>query len=137
MCAPTDIENGKAGEAPAVPEVWHVLDIDTCFKELGSSRKGLTTSQAKERFEKYGPNQLSEKKKKTLLQRIWGQINNILVLILAVVAVVSTSKAITAKTTEDMITNWLEVALIVFVITLNAWIGIMQVRFRLNTEQKR
>ena len=49
-----------------------------------------------------------------------------LVGILVVVAIVSAAKAVTAKTTEDMITNWLEVALIVFVITLNAWIGIMQ-----------
>ena len=49
-----------------------------------------------------------------------------LVGILAVVAVVSAAKAATAKETQEMITNWLEVGLIVFVITLNAWIGIMQ-----------
>jgi magnesium-transporting ATPase (P-type) len=47
-------------------------------------------------------------------------------MILAIVAVVSAAKAVTAKSTEDAITNWLEVALIIFVITLNAWIGIMQ-----------
>ena len=45
---------------------------------------------------------------------------------MAVVAVVSAAKAITADETQEMITNWLEVALILFVITLNAWIGIMQ-----------
>jgi magnesium-transporting ATPase (P-type) len=56
----------------------------------------------------------------------WAQVNNVLVGILAVVAVVSAAKAATAKDTQDMITNWLEVGLIVFVITLNAWIGIMQ-----------
>ena len=67
-----------------------------------------------------------QKKKKTLLERIPAQVKNVLVGILVVVAVVSASKAATAKSTEDMITNWLEVALILFVITLNAWIGIMQ-----------
>ena len=53
-------------------------------------------------------------------------MNNVLVAILVVVACVSTYKAVTAKVTEDRITNWLEVALIIFVVTLNAWIGIVQ-----------
>ena len=108
------------------PDVWHVLDVDSTMDTLKTSMGGLSTGKAKELLNVYGYNQLTEKKKKTLLERIWGQVNNVLVGILVVVAVVSSAKAATAKTTEDMITNWLEVALIIFVITLNAWIGIMQ-----------
>ena len=127
MCT-VDAEKGKHGEVQGVKEIWHVLEVEECLSALGTTRKGLSTVEAKQRLENWGPNQLTEKEKKTFLQRIWGQVNNILVLILAIVAVVSASKAVTAKGFEDALTNWLEVALIVFVITLNAWIGIMQVR---------
>ena len=106
--------------------MWHVLDTDSVMDTLKTGMTGISSSKAKELLEVYGYNQLTEKKKKTLLERIWNQVNNVLVGILAVVAVVSAAKASTAKSTEDAITNWLEVGLIVFVITLNAWIGIMQ-----------
>lgn len=120
-----DLEVGVAGNEKS-NDVWHVLDPDSAMESLHTTMRGLSTSKAKELYEKFGPNQLTEKKKKTLLERIWAQVNNVLVGILAVVAVVSGAKALTAKSTEDAITNWLEVALIIFVITLNAWIGIMQ-----------
>lgn len=126
--AKSDIEKGTAGEEVVAKDISHVLTTEQCFSDLKSSRQGLSSADAKQRLEQYGYNQLTEKEKKTLLQRIWGQVNNILVLILVVVAIVSASKAVTAKETEDLITNWLEVGLIMFVITLNAWIGIMQVR---------
>ncbi|CAB9500556.1 Sodium/potassium-transporting ATPase subunit alpha [Seminavis robusta] len=128
MCKPEPIRdhNGAADGAGKAPDVWHVLDVDSCMDTLKTSMRGLSSSQAQELLKVHGYNQLTEKKKKTLLERIWGQVNNVLVGILAVVAVVSAAKAATAKSTEDAITNWLEVALIVFVISLNAWIGIMQ-----------
>ena len=96
------------------------------MERLNTTRNGLSSAEAEKRLEEFGPNKMSEKERKSLLRRIWEQVNNVLVGILVVVAVVSAAKAFTAKTTEDAITNWLEVALIIFVITLNAWIGIMQ-----------
>jgi Ca2+-transporting ATPase len=130
--APTDKEGYKKGvEAEALPVChWHVLSVEECLKVLKVDRKeGLSSEEAKIRLEQYGPNQLSEQEKKTLLQRIWSQVNNILVLVLVVVALVSGSRAITSETAQDKITNWIEVALIAFVVILNAWIGIMQVSF--------
>jgi magnesium-transporting ATPase (P-type) len=125
MSKRNDIESG-AGSPTSSPDVWHVLDTAAVMDTLKTSKKGLSTTQASELLKQYGLNQLTEKKKKTLLERIWGQVNNVLVAILVVVAIVSAAKATTAKTTEDAVTNWLEVGLIIFVITLNAWIGIMQ-----------
>ena len=51
---------------------------------LKTSMAGLSTGKAQELLKIYGPNQLTEKKKKTLLERIWGQVNNVLVGILFV-----------------------------------------------------
>jgi Ca2+-transporting ATPase len=133
MCATTDSEKGakKGAQAEALPVChWHVMSAEDCLKVLKVGRKeGLSSEEAQRRLEEYGPNQLSEQEKKTMLQRIWAQVNNILVLVLVVVALVSGSRAITSATAQDKITNWIEVALIAFVVILNAWIGIMQVSF--------
>ena len=100
---------------------WHCATQSECFKELGKGddllTTGLTSAEAQQRLEKYGPNKLSEKEKVTLLQRIWAQVANVLVGILAFVAVVSAIRAATADINEDKVTNTIQVGLIVFVIT--------------------
>eukprot|EP00544_Gedaniella_sp_CCMP2646_P007002 CAMPEP_0202479932 /NCGR_PEP_ID=MMETSP1361-20130828/115_1 /ASSEMBLY_ACC=CAM_ASM_000849 /TAXON_ID=210615 /ORGANISM="Staurosira complex sp., Strain CCMP2646" /LENGTH=1011 /DNA_ID=CAMNT_0049107307 /DNA_START=60 /DNA_END=3095 /DNA_ORIENTATION=- len=121
-----DVEKGGASSDAKSTDVWHVLDTQATMERLDTTRNGLSSAEAEKRLEEYGPNKMSEKERKSLIRRIWEQVNNVLVGILVVVAIVSAAKAFTAKTTEDAITNWLEVALIIFVITLNAWIGIMQ-----------
>jgi magnesium-transporting ATPase (P-type) len=100
---------------------YHAKSIADCFIEMGCSpedhaKTGLTTVQAAERLAKFGPNQMSEKEKVTLLQRIWGQVANVLVGILVFVAVVSGIRAATAEESNTIITNWIQVGLIVFVI---------------------
>ena len=119
--------NGNSHNVPA----WHAMDRDDVIRELltmggggngggthnsapGDFRRvGLTTEQASQRLTKYGYNQLSEKKRATLLEKIWNRINNILVAILLVVATVS---AIRALTTDEIVTNWIQVGIIVGVI---------------------
>lgn len=100
---------------------WHCATAEECFKELGQGANlmetGLTSEEAAKRYEKYGPNKLSEKEKVTLLQRIWDQVGNVLVGILVFVAVVSAIRAATATVSEDVVTNTIQVGLIVFVIT--------------------
>ena len=58
--------------------------------------QGLSDSDAEKRYAKYGPNMMTEKRKKTIWERIWAQINNVLVFILIIVAVVSLVKATTS-----------------------------------------
>jgi Ca2+-transporting ATPase len=100
---------------------WHCATQVECFKELGLGedllKTGLTSADAEARFNQYGPNKLSEKEKVTLLQRIWNQVANVLVGILVFVAIVSAIRAATADISEDVITNTIQVGLIVFVIT--------------------
>jgi magnesium-transporting ATPase (P-type) len=100
---------------------WHASTQDECFKELGLDdtlpSKGLTTEDAASRLTKYGRNQMTAKEKVTLLQKIWDQVANVLVGILVFVAVVSVVRAATADNADDVTTNSIQVALIVFVIT--------------------
>lgn len=106
-------------ELPSTP--WHAMDLDAVYKELGKDasllKSGLTSAEAAQRLEQYGENKLSEKRKVTLLEKIWNQVANVLVGILVFVAVVSAIRAGTASDSNVILTNWIQVGLIVFVIT--------------------
>jgi magnesium-transporting ATPase (P-type) len=116
---------------------FHAVTIEECYKYLqvgddGNTSderdeespfecRGLTTVQAKERLDQYGYNELSKKTKKTIWQRIWYQIANVLVAILVVVSIVSAAQAIRFATIEppdhdNVITNSIQVALLVSLI---------------------
>lgn len=114
------------GEEVRNDPAWHAMTKEETFKELDVSsnirREGLTAAEAAKRLEQYGPNQLSEKEKETLLQKIWNQVNNVLVGILVFVAVISAVRAVT----DDPVTNSIQVGIIVGVIVINTTIGIIQ-----------
>lgn len=114
--------------APQTP--WHAMTLDETYAKLGLDasllKSGLTTAQAEQRVLEYGENKLSEKRKVTLLEKIWNQVANVLVGILVFVAVVSAIRAATATDGDTILTNWIQVGLITFVITVNTTIGIVQ-----------
>lgn len=113
-------------EAPA----WHCMDKAAVIKQLGlgadHESTGLSSTDAKARLDKYGPNKMTEEKKKTLLERIWDQVANVLVAILIVVALVSMVRAIVEDGTENKISNWIQFGIIFSVIAINTYIGIYQ-----------
>jgi len=125
-----DIEsNGeRADQGRHTP--WHTMTVEDTVKQLKCdedlTKSGLTTAQAASRLAEFGPNKMTEARKKTLLERIWAQVANVLVGILVFVAVVSAIRAITADNSDDIVTNWIQVGIIVGVITVNTWIGIVQ-----------
>lgn len=103
---------------------YHAKTKEECYRQLKIDRDdlhrtGLTADEAKERLETYGYNQLTESVKVTIWQRIYNQVANVLVGILAIVAIVSIIQAIQASSnndTEGVVTDIIQVALIVFVV---------------------
>lgn len=115
-------DTGEVDRSQQFP--WHAKTKEECFKELGCAenlnRVGLTSADAASRLEKYGYNQMTGKEKVTIWQKIWHQVANVLVGILIFVAVISAIQAVRsmlANDTENIITWWIQVFLIVFVIT--------------------
>lgn len=112
-------------ETPRAPP-YHAMTLTDVYAalEVGSDirKTGLTTAEAAARLAKYGPNKLSEKRKVTLLEKIWNQVNNVLVGILVFVAVISFIRVFTS----DPVTNAIQVGIILGVITINTIIGIVQ-----------
>ena len=91
------------------------MSHEDTLKEFNVSKTGFTDKQVKDNIEKFGLNQLTEKKKDTVLQVFLSQFKDLLVLILIVAAIISA------------ITGNLESTLVIFaVIILNALLGTFQ-----------
>lgn len=87
-----------------------------------NEQKGLSTQKAKMLYDEKGPNKLSEKKKKTDLQRFFDQFKDVMILILIAAAAVSFTVICIEK-------NWgelFEPALILIIVVLNAIMGVYQ-----------
>jgi Ca2+-transporting ATPase len=96
--------------------MWHDREAGEVLQELGSdARSGLAKEEIGARFERYGPNLLSEGKKKSLIALFFMQLNSMLIFILFAAAGIS---ALLGELTDTII--------IVCVILLNALIGVIQ-----------
>lgn len=95
---------------------WHAMTKEEVLSALQLAEnhrtEGLSTEEVTIRLEKYGRNMLSSKKKKTLLEKIWEQIANVLVGILLFVAAISIVRVFT----DDPVTNGIQVGIIIGVI---------------------
>jgi len=73
---------------PPAENFWS-LPVEKTLEELKSSEKGLTPEQIEIRLQKYGPNEVVQKRKKHSWQIFFSQFKNSLVLILIAAAAVS------------------------------------------------
>lgn len=89
---------------------------DAVLQELGSSKDGLTNEEAKKRLSDFGPNELEEGKKKSMLQKFFEQFKDLMILVLLVAAIIS---AVVSHEVVDAI-------IILAVVIINAVMGVIQ-----------
>ena len=99
----------------------YTQSVEEVLQDLGVGAEGLTTAQANERLETYGPNKLKEAPKPTLLQRFLAQLKDPMLIILLIAAGVSALTGMLAGENE-----WAEVIIILAVVLLNAVLGVFQ-----------
>ena len=93
------------------------------LKDLSTDEHtGLSSSEVVVRQEKYGPNKLRGKKKKTNLQRFADQFKDVMILILIAAAVISFVIAFVEGDPKE----FFEPALILLIIIVNAIMGVLQ-----------
>ncbi len=76
------------------------LSVDEVLTQLKTSQSGLSSQEVQSRLEKYGPNELAEKQKRTGLLEILYHLRNPLVLILLIAGLIS---GILGMTTDAII----------------------------------
>ena len=69
--------------------IFHNKDLKEIFRELGTSEKGLTDEEVNRRIERYGLNEIKEKKKASPIKIFFSQFNNFIVYILIAALVIS------------------------------------------------
>ena len=100
---------------------WFNKKVEDVEKELHTNiETGLTDEEVKQRREKYGLNQLKEKKKKSMLKRFLDQFKDFSIIILIIAAIVS---GVVGVAEGEGITDTI---IILIVVLVNAIIGVTQ-----------
>jgi Ca2+-transporting ATPase len=94
---------------------WHQKEINEVIEELTSSLQGLSHEEAERRLEKYGPNELKEKERKTPLMMFLDQFKDFMIIVLLCAAIVS-----------GVIGEASDTVAIMVIVFLNAIIGFIQ-----------
>lgn len=96
--------------------IWYGSTVKQVSDEFGVDLdQGLSTKQAEERILKYGYNELKEKEKDTLLQKVLNQLKDFLIIILILASIVS----IFVGEVADSI-------VIISIVIINAILGVVQ-----------
>lgn len=109
-------------------ETLSIQDAETTFQT--NFKTGLSSEEAKKRLEKFGPNKLQEKKKKTWIRIFFEQMANpmIYVLFAAILVTIGISIYETVINGFDFfnVGDWPDVIIILAVIVMNSIIGTVQ-----------
>ncbi|MFH1304199.1 MAG: HAD-IC family P-type ATPase, partial [Planctomycetota bacterium] len=94
---------------------WHQFSPVEVQKKLQSTAQGLTSEEVHQRLEHYGPNELTEKKRKSLWMMFLDQFKDFMILVLIAAAVVA-----------GVIGDPADTITIAVIILLNAVLGFVQ-----------
>jgi magnesium-transporting ATPase (P-type) len=95
---------------------WHAVPADQVIGRLKTDpAAGLDAAEASRRLSQYGPNRLPEGKQRGSLMRFFAQLNNVLVYVL-----------LGAGFVKLMVGLWLDAAVILGVVIINALLGFFQ-----------
>jgi Ca2+-transporting ATPase len=95
---------------------WHQNSAEDALSNLQvSSEEGLTTSQAQERLDTFGFNEIIDQGGKSIWRMLWTQLTDTMVLVLFAAAIISV-----------LISDWKDAIAIFAIVLINAIIGLVQ-----------
>ena len=94
---------------------WHQKNIEEVIEELGSSLQGISAANAQKLLLEHGPNELTEKKRKTLFMMFLDQFKDFMILVLIAAAIIA-----------GVIGDASDTIAIIVIVVLNAVIGFVQ-----------
>ncbi len=103
--------NGKDIEKVA----WHSLSADKVLETVSGSSAGLSSEEAAQRLDQYGPNRLPAPPRRSPLIQFLSQFNNVLIYVLLFAALITA-----------LLADWVDAGIIIGVVFINAIIGFIQ-----------
>ncbi len=94
---------------------WEKENVPIIIDELNTTEKGLSTTEAENRLKTYGKNALEEKEKDSQLKKFVSQFTEPLIILLIIAGIISA-----------LIQDYIDSAVIFFVVVLNAVLGYRQ-----------
>jgi P-type Ca2+ transporter type 2C len=94
---------------------WYNAEIDVLLQENDSSLQGLSSDVAAQKLERYGPNELEEKKKKSPWLLFINQFKDFMILVLIGAAIIS-----------GIVGDGADTIIILVIVVLNAVVGFVQ-----------
>lgn len=102
--------------------MWHSCSVEEIAKNLKTNINiGLSDDEAQKRFERYGPNNLKEKKKESIFVKFIKQFNDFMIITLIIAAIVS---AVVSKLNGEA--DYIDSIIIVAIVVFNAIMGLVQ-----------
>lgn len=102
--------------------MWHSCSVEEIAKNLKTNINiGLSDDEAQKRFERYGPNNLKEKKKESILVKFIKQFNDFMIITLIIAAIIS---AVVSKLNGEA--DYIDSIIIVAIVIFNAIMGLVQ-----------
>jgi len=74
---------------PMAQDYWHSLSINAVLETINTRIEGLNSEEARNRLEKFGPNEIKQAKKKTPFEMLLDQFKDFMILILIAAAIIS------------------------------------------------
>jgi len=94
---------------------WHALAPAEALERLGGNEHGLAEDEAARRLERHGPNALPQRAGRSALRRFADQFKDLLIRVLIAAAIVTA-----------LLAHWIDTAVIMAVVLVNAIIGFVQ-----------
>lgn len=102
--------------------MWHSSSVEEIAKNLKTNINiGLSEEEAQKRFERYGPNNLKEKKKESIFVKFIKQFNDFMIITLIIAAIIS---AVVSKLNGEA--DYIDSIIIVAIVIFNAIMGLVQ-----------
>lgn len=94
---------------------WYLIPIEEVFRKVNSTEEGLSDDEALRRLKENGYNELSQRKPRTVLQLLWSELTDPMILILIAASVLS-----------FFLDEFIEGVVILVIVFINAIISIVQ-----------
>ncbi len=94
---------------------WHAMTVEETLAALRTQTEGLSVEEAARRLEQFGPNQIREQKRVSLVNLFFDQFRNFMVIVLLAATLIS-----------GLLGEWPDAVTIIIIVLANAVLGFFQ-----------